>query len=239
MPINANNTTVLYDEFALAAYLKSAAPSTTTAMLDATTLADSSLVYLPGLQSNAFSLSGLFDSATGAGTLLEQITSSFGSDTAVASTIGPAGFTTGNPAWLLPALTIDYQVSSPVADLVPFTLNLGAGAPAGLGICLTDLAALTTTGNGTSQDNGSATSRGAVAHLHITAVAGTTPSMTMLVQHSTNNSTWTTLGSFSVASAVGSQTLQISGTVNRYVRASYTITGTGPSFTTLVAISRF
>ena len=239
MPINANNTTVLYDEFALAAYLKSAAPNTSVAMLDATTLADASLVYLPGLKQTAFSLSGLFDSATGAGTLLDQITSSFGSSTAVATTISPAGFAAGNPAWLLPALTIDYQLSSPVADLVPFTLNLGAGAPAGLGTCLTALEALTTTGNGTSQDNGAASSNGAVAHLHITAVSGTTPSITMLVQHSTNNSTWTTLGTFSVASAVGSQTLQISGTVNRYVRASYTITGTNPSFTTLVAISRF
>lgn len=239
MPINANNTTVLYDEFALAAYLKSASPNTSVAMLDATTLADASLVYTPGLKQTAFSLSGLFDSTTGAGTLLEQITGSFGSSTAVATTISPAGFSAGNPAWLLPALTVDYQLSSAVADLVPFTLNLGAGAPAGLGNCLTDLAALTTSGNGSSQDNGAATSNGAVAHLHITAVSGTTPSMTMLVQHSTNNSTWTTLGTFSVASAVGSQTLQISGTVNRYLRASYTITGTNPSFTTLVAISRF
>jgi hypothetical protein len=239
MPVNANNTTVLYDNFALAAYLKSAAPNVSVAMLDATTLADSSLQYLPGLRTNQFSLSGLFDSASGAGTLLDDITSRLGSSTAVAATISPAGFATGNPAWLLPALTVDYQVSSTVADLVPFTLNLGAAAPAGSGLCLTALAAQTATGNGASQDNGAGTSNGAVCHLHITAVSGTTPSMTAIVQHSTNNSTWTTLGSFSAATAVGSQTLQVSGTVNRYVRASFTISGTNPSFTTLVAVSRF
>lgn len=239
MPINANNTTVLYDNFALAAYLKSAAPNISVAMLDATTLADSSLQYLPGLRTNQFSLSGLFDSATGAGTLLNDITSNLGSETAVATTISPAGFAAGNPAWLLPALTVDYQLSSTVADLVPFTLNLGAAAPAGPGLCLTALAAQTASGNGTSQDNGAASSNGAVCHLHITDVSGSTPSMTVVVQHSTNNSTWTTLGSFSAATAVGSQTLQVSGTVNRYVRASFTISGTNPSFTTLVAVSRF
>lgn len=239
MPINANNTTVLYDNTALAAYLRSVGLTYQDAMLDATTLADSSMVNFPGLSSQSFTMTGLFDSATGAGTVLDEITSRLGSETAVATTVSPNGFTAGNSAWLLPALTVDYQVSSTVADLVPFTLNLGAGASAGVGICLTDLAAQTATGNGTSQDNSASTANGAVAHLHITAVSGTTPSMTVIVQHSTNNSTWSTLGSFSAATAVGSQTLQISGTVNRYVRASFTISGTTPSFTTLVALSRF
>lgn len=239
MPINANNTTVLYDDTALAAYLRSATPTFTAAMLDGTTLADSSVVYYPGLTNVGFSLSGLFDSNTGAGTVLDEITSRLGSSTATATTISPGGFSAGSAAWLLPALTINYQVSSTVADLVPFTLELGAGAPAGLGICLTALAAQTATGNGTSQDNSAATSNGAVAHLHITAASGTTPSMTVVIQHSTNNSTWSTLGTFSAATTAGSQTLQLTGTVNRYVRASFTISGTTPSFTTLVAIARF
>lgn len=239
MPINANNTTILYDNFALAAYLKSAAPQATVAMLDTTTLADSSLSYQPGLRQFQFALQGLFDSATGAGSLLADITSYFGSATPTAATIAPSGFAAGNPAWLLPAQTIDYQVSSTVADLVPFTLTLGAGNQPGLGICLTALAALSSTGNGTSQDNSASTANGGVAHLHVTAVSGAGASMTAKIQHSTNNSTWTDLATFSAATAVGSQTVQITGTVNRYVRAAYTISGSTPSFTTLVAVSRF
>ena len=239
MPINANNTTILYDNFALAAYLRSVGLTTSTAMIDGTTLADTSMVNYPGLNSTSFTMSGLFDTATGAGSLLDDITSRLGSSTAVAATVSPNGFAAGNSVWMLPALTVDYQVSSTVADLVPFTLNLGAGAAAGLGTCLTALAAQTATGNGTSQDNTTSTSSGAVAHLHITAVSGSTPSMTVTIQHSTNNSTWSTLATFSAATAVGSQTLQVSGTVNRYVRASFTISGTSPSFTTLVALARF
>ena len=239
MPILANNTTILYDDKALAAYLKSVGLTTNQAMLDGTTLADSSIVNVPGLKDTQFTMAGLFDSATGAGTVLDDITSRLGSSTATATTVAPNGFTAGNSAWLLPALTVDYQVSSTVADLVPFTLNLGAGAAAGVGICLTALAAQTATGNGASQDNAASSANGAVAHLHITAASGSTPSMTVVIEHSTNNSTWTTLGTFSAATAAGSQTLQISGTVNRYVRASFTISGSTPSFTTLVALARF
>lgn len=239
MPINANSTTVLYDSTALAAYLRSVGLTYSDAMLDATTLADSSIVNYPGLASQAFTMTGLFDSTTGAGSVLDEITSRLGSSSATAATVSPSGFAAGNSAWLLPALTVDYQVSSTVADLVPFTLNLGAGAAAGVGICLTALAAQTSSGNGTSQDNSASSANGAVAHLHITAVSGTTPSMTARIEHSTNNSTWTTLATFSAATTASSQTLQISGTVNRYVRAAFTISGTTPSFTTLVAIARF
>lgn len=239
MPINANNTTILYDDTAMAAYVRSATQTFSDAMLDATTLADSSIVNYPGLRNLTFNLSGLFDASTGAGTVLDEITSRLGSSTATATTVAPAGFAAGNPAWLLPALTVDYQVSSTVADLVPFILNLGSGANGGPGICLTGLSALTATGNGASQDNTTSTSNGAVAHLHITAASGSTPSITMIIQHSTNNSTWSTLGSFSAATTTGSQSIQISGTVNRYVRASYTISGSSPSFTTLVALTRF
>jgi len=134
---------------------------------------------------------------------------------------------------------VNLAVSSSVSDLVPFTLTLGAGGNGGYGICLTALAALTATGNSTSQDNGASSSSGALAHLHITAVSGTTPSMTVTIEHSTNDSTWSTLGSFSPATAIGSQILTVSGTVNRYVRAAYTISGTTPSFTTLIALERF
>jgi len=239
MPVFSNATTIAYDELAIAAYVRSVAPTLGFQMYDSTTLADSSLNYEAGLRENTVTIEGLFDSATGAGTLFADLTENAGSDTAKATTIAPAGFSAGGAAYLLPAKTVNLAVSSSVSDLVPFTLTLGAGGNGGYGICLTALAALTATGNSTSQDNGASSSSGALAHLHITAVSGTTPSMTVTIEHSTNDSTWSTLGSFSPATAIGSQILTVSGTVNRYVRAAYTISGTTPSFTTLIALERF
>jgi hypothetical protein len=239
MPVFSNSTTIAYDELALAAYVRSVTPTLGFQQYDSTTLADSSQKFTAGLRENNLTIEGLFDSTTGAGTLFTELTGNAGSDTAVPTTIAPAGFSAGASAYLLPAKTVNLALSSTVSDLVPFTLTLGAGGNGGFGTCLTGLAALTASGNSTSQDDTASSSNGLLAHLHITAVSGTTPSMTVTIEHSTNNSTWATLGSFSAATAIGSQILNVSGTVNRYVRAAYTISGTTPSFTTLIAYERF
>lgn len=71
------------------------------------------------------------------------------------------------------------------------------------------------------------TSFGAQAYLHVTAFTGT--SVDVAVQHSADNSTWSTLIDFGSISATGTQRLTATGTVNRYLRA---ITGTG-TFTSI------
>lgn len=239
MPVLSNSTTIAYDSLAAAAYVRSVAPNLSWSMLDSTTLADSSQKFEPGLKTAETSVEGLFESSLASGSLWSVLTSKVGSDTSTAFTTAPSGFSAGSPAYLLPAKTVNLAVSSTVADLIPFTLTLGAGGAGGYGICLTSLAALTASGNGTSQDNGASSANGAVAHIHVTDASGTTPSITGTIEHSTNNSTWTTLATFSALTAAGSQTLAITGTVNRYVRAAYTISGGTPSFTTLFAIARF
>jgi hypothetical protein len=107
-----------------------------------------------------------------------------------------------------------------------------------LGVSLADLAAITATGNGTSVDNAAGTTNGGIAHLHVTDVSGTTPTLAVVIQHSTNNSTWSTLASFTTATAATSERITFTGTVNRYVRASYTAGGTTPSFTSQVSLAR-
>jgi len=238
MPISSTNTTVLYGKIAMAAYLRNVTPRFSQDMADASVLSSTSKVYFPSLENYDFTLDGLFDSNTGAGTMLNEITSNLGSSTATAATVAPNGFSLGSSAWLIPSITANYDVTSSVADLVGFTLNLSANGPANYGVCLSSLAALTATGTSTSHDNTTGTSNGALINLHVTAASGTTPSLAMVVQHSTNNSTWTTLGTFTTLTSTGSQALQVTGTVNRYVRLSYTITGTSPSFTTQVSIAR-
>jgi hypothetical protein len=66
--------------------------------------------------------------------------------------------------------------------------------------------------------------------LNVTAVSGTTPSMTVNVQTSQDNATWSTIASFPAATAVGTSRKVFNG-VDRFTRATTTITGTTPSFT--------
>jgi hypothetical protein len=66
--------------------------------------------------------------------------------------------------------------------------------------------------------------------LNITAVSGTTPSMTVNVQTSEDGSTWTAVASFAAATAVSTQRKVFTG-LDRYARVTWTISGTTPSFT--------
>jgi len=236
--INAQSTRVLYGNTALAGYLRTVSPTAQIDMLDVTVLTDSAKNFIPALGDYSLNVDGLFDNTTGSGSLWDVLTSPINAGSTVPTTVGVDGFAAGNSVWMLPARTVSYDISSSVADVVTFTAAFGSAAPTALGVSLADLSARTTTANGSSVDGGAATSNGAVAHLHITDVSGTTPSLTVTVEHSTNGSSWTTLGSFTAASTVSSELITVTGTVNRYTRAVFTISGTTPSFTCQVSLAR-
>ena len=95
--------------------------------------------------------------------------------------------------------------------------------------------ALTTSGNSSGMDVGGAgTLR---CQVQVSAVSGTTPSVTVTVQTSHDNGAtdaWRTAGSaFGALTAVGNSPWQAFA-VDRYVRVSYTVSGTTPSLTTTV-----
>jgi len=236
--INSNQTTMLYGTNALAAYLRTVSPSASVEMLDVTTLADTAKAFTPGLEDFTLSIDGLFDTATSAGSIWANITNAINAGSIVATSVAPTGFAVGNSVWVLPARTINYEVSSAVADVVGFSMSFGAGSPANVGVSLADLSAVTATANGTTVDNAVATTNGSVAQIHVTAVSGTSPTMTAIVQHSTNGSTWATLATFTAITGTTSEVITTTGTVNRYVRAQYTVGGTTPSITCQVSLAR-
>ena len=236
--INSTNTKMLYADQAFESYLRTVTPSAAIDMLEVTSLADTSKAYVPGLLDYSLNLDGMFDDSASATSVWTAITTPIGASTSVVTSVAPSGFAVSNPVWLIPARTVNYEVQSQVADVVTFSMSIGSSDTASTGVSLASLTALTATGTGTSVDNAAATSNGFVAHIHVTASAGTTPTMTALVQHSTNNSTWTTLGTFTAVTGTTSQRIAGTGTVNRYARISYTIGGTTPSFTTQISLSR-
>lgn len=95
--------------------------------------------------------------------------------------------------------------------------------------------ALTTTGTSAAIDvNGAGTLR---AQVQVSAVSGTTPSVTVTIQTSHDagsTDAWRTAGAaFTAITAAGNSPWQ-SFAVDRYVRVSYTVSGTTPSLTTAV-----
>lgn len=77
--------------------------------------------------------------------------------------------------------------------------------------------ALTVTTNGTSVDGGAGTTAGGRANLHVFVSSGGT--WAFALEHSTNDSTWATLATFTVTgNSVTAEHKTASGTVNRYTR---------------------
>lgn len=81
--------------------------------------------------------------------------------------------------------------------------------------------ALSSTTNGASVDNGAATTGGYIAILHVSQTAGAMASndWAFKVQHSTDNSAWSDLVSFTAdGAAITAEKKSGGGTVNRYTR---------------------
>lgn len=105
----------------------------------------------------------------------------------------------------------------------------------------------------TASTTGSAVELGDNASMHVTvdvtAVSGTTPTMTVDIEGSDDNTNWAVIGTFGAngyrAGSVGTAPSNLTGAATvrgvlpaaRYVRHKSTIGGTTPSFTYSVALS--
>lgn len=67
--------------------------------------------------------------------------------------------------------------------------------------------------------------------LNVTAAAGVTPSMAVLLEDSLDGANWNTIGTFAAKTAAGREVINVTTPFAGMVRATWTITGTSPSFT--------
>jgi hypothetical protein len=102
-------------------------------------------------------------------------------------------------------------------------------------VYLATSAARTTSGSGTGTSGLEAAQS---AKLDVTAVSGTTPSLTVTIEESPNGSTgWVTRTSFAARSTTGSQIIALPRLNHAFLRATWAITGTTPSFTFSVQVA--
>ena len=196
-----------------------------TEMLDPTTINDAAKVALPGLQTGSVSGSGWLDTDGAQNAHLDQLNDWISTDPA---TWAPSGTTLGAEVLLANMLESTFMVGSKVGSVVEWSFSGQQDGPTDLGKSLHALTAETATAAGTGVDNGAATANGGVAHLHVTAYSGFT-NIIVLVEDSVDNAAWTTLVTFSTVTGLTSQrsTVAAGATVKRYLRASWTKTGTG------------
>ena len=193
---------------------------------------------LPGLRSHTVQISGMADYDAGAVSAVFT-PNVVGAQYATAIIPVDTG-ATGDVALFTRGLLA--SVAAPggaIGDTATFDMSIGGDTALIGGQVLAPLAARTTTGNSSVLTmTGPTSSQRLWCALHITAASGTTPSVTVTVQSSTvvGMTAPTTRFTFSAATGTGWQfATPLAGAItDGFYRATFTISGTTPSFTPAV-----
>lgn len=215
--VHGYTTTVLADEFDLTPYFNQFTATKSSQAVRTSTFktgTDRDHTYIGGTSQGSVSLQGLWDGVAGA--VDAVLDAAWGTNTII--DIGIGGYATvGNRCIMLQAKDAGHQIRGTWTDAVRVTANASAdGGIRYMGRVLQPLEAETTTMNGTSVDNTTSSLFGGVGHLHVTAFSGTTG--TVKIQHSTNDSLWNDLITFTAVTGVTAQRTVVTGTVDRYLR---------------------
>lgn len=148
----------------------------------------------------------------------------------------------GELAYFTKGMVKDYKIFDAVGEVAPWEANVAGSWPLLRGTVLHPPGtARTATGNGTGVEHVAVPAgQHLYAALHVLSVSGTsTPTITVAVQSDADNTfaSAATVGTFTAATAVGSQILRFPGPItDTWYRPSWTITGSTPSFLFLLAI---
>jgi len=248
--LHGKATAVLVDQFDLSGYFNNVDFATSLDTAETTAFSATSKAYIVGLKDATVSVAGMFsqDATVGSDVVLAA---ALGATTTPVITVVQGTGTIGNRCVLGRAHETSYATSNPVGDVVSVsadfqastdgttnqTLGLASGVilTTGASIAFGSLGALT------SVDNTASSASGGMATLHAStnSIAGGTT--TVKVQHSADNSTWADLITFTAisASTTTKELSAVSGTVNRYIRATASTAGTSGSIIFNVGFARF
>lgn len=136
----------------------------------------------------------------------------------------------GDPAYHVPAITVtdiagldNQRLTVGPINFIPEAGAVGSNLLKPWGVILQAATSISATATGDSVDGGAGSTDG--YHAMIQILATDSGDYEFTIEHSSNDVDWATLGTFTLdGSAVGSEFLSASGTVNQYVRAVSTRT---------------
>ena len=246
--IHGKNTAVYIDEFDLSSYFNDVSVSLDNDVAETTAFGDTNKAFILGTRGGTLSMSGMWASDTDGSD--EELIALLGNATTPILTVRQGAAAIGSRAIIAQANETSYAITNPVADVatvvadfectpnqvsnLTFALAGGVQLTAGASIAHGSLGDLSSVDNAASSANGGA----GTLHVPTNTVNGNT---TIKIQHSANNASWADLISFTVigASTKTSELKAVSGTVNRYLRATASTAGSSGSITFMVAFARF
>lgn len=244
--VHGKDTRVLLDGFDLSRWMRQANMDFSVEMADTAAFLSADRTSIPGHRGATYDLSGMMFADPSPGTapetadLLALVEANPQPHSVLA--IGYGGFAVGQPVWGGFGRMSTWAPSTPFNDVVGFSPRFVSDDKLALGRSLHDYATgATAGGNSAAVDNAAASTFGLIGTLNV--VANTRNGATVVkIQHSADNSTWADLVTFaSVAggalTTVG-QRVEVAGSVNRYLRALWTIAGSSGSVSFTVVAYR-
>ena len=198
------------------------------ATLDTPVIESAGMVRLAGHGSGELSFTSWFDD----GTNLEHDALK-GLPTTDVVCLYTRGVASDSPAAGLVAKQINYDASKSSDKALTKTVHcLGQGVPLEWGVLLSaGQITQSSAGSESSKDDSASSSSGIAAYLQMVDINSGAPTIT--IEHSANNSSWSTLLSFSAISdgaEPSAERVTASGTVNRYLRITSTGTFSNAKF---------
>lgn len=247
--VHGKSTAVYIDEFDLSTYFNDSSVSIDNEVAETTAYGADNKTYIVGLRAGTLSLNGMWASDTDGSD--EELVALLGNATTPIITVREGSASIGSRAIIAQANETSYAISSPVADVatisaefectpnqvsnLTFALAGGVQLTAGASIAHGSL------GNLSSVDNSASSANGGAGTLHVPTNTVSGGATTIKIQHSANNSTWADLITFTnvAATTATSEIKAVSGTVNRYLRATASTAGSSGAITFMVAFARF
>lgn len=200
--------------------------------------------YLAGQEDGTITIDGYFEDSTNTPGGTEAALATIANATAKLVTVAlgnnvtPA---TGDPACSMDAQQVSYTVT-PVKDGVVAVNAVFKSRGNGIewGTLLLD-ASITDDGQAATVDQAAQTTAGAVAYFHLTALSAGDVIDTLAVHDS--NDDFSADDNAAVSSTfdgdpIGAERVAVTGTIERYVRADYTVTGTSIAFPLVINFIR-
>ena len=234
---HGKNVSIFVNEFDFSTYFNDVSASSMVETAEVSAFGSSAKEYIVGLTDGTVSLSGMFDgTATGTDVVFSAV---LGSTTKQNVIVAPSGHTNGATAIMLEADDTSYEVSGAVADVVQTSAEFQSSDGVEHGKILSSGSAITATGSGTSVDNAASSANGGVGFVSVPTNTRN-GNITVKVQQSADNSTFTDLITFTVVTSTQKtfQRVEVTGTVARYLRVNYTVAGSTGSATPVVAFAR-
>lgn len=222
---HGKNTRILWREYELSGYSRETSVSYQSDVADATVFGASVKSYLPGQRDARATVSGLFHETPD-----DKLSDYLASETDAPLTIGNQGFAIGKRVQMVNVHEVNYQVQASVGDVVSWSAEFQGTEFARNGVSLHDPStARSTSSNSTTVDQTASSSAGGLGFLHV--ITNSRDAVVDIdIEHSTNDSVWASLISFTQVpiATLTSEAIEVSGTVNRYIRVAWALSaGTG------------